>query len=555
MIDFLRHLFSTEGFPPRWQCGTWSEGHGWLHIISDILVFGAYAAIPLGLWYFLVTKKHQVQFSLLLVLFGAFILSCGFTHLIEATLFWQPWYRLSGLMKLVTAGVSWVTVVAMFRVLPRALTLPGLEELNTQLRFEVEQRRQAEAEREKLLTLERAAREEAEHASRMKEDFVATLSHELRTPLNAILGYATLMREEDVGNEELLKKIEVIERNALAQKRLIEDLLDTHRIIAGKLRLDVQSVDLGDLIESALDTLRPSAMSKAVRLVKMARGSEVSVRGDPSRLQQVIWNLINNAIKFTPSGGRVTVALERVNSHVEICVTDTGIGIDPEELATIFERFKQVESSSTRRYGGLGLGLAISKSLVEMHGGSILATSRGLGQGSSFCVSLPLPALHAGERDHPDRRHPLTSPPRSATQAMPAMPRLEGLKLLIIDDDADSRELLKLALSQAGATVQAATCAADALEAAAASPFDVIISDIGMPEMDGLEMMTRLRSNTDARNCQTPAVALTAFAATDDRKRALLAGFDTFLSKPVDPSEVIVVVSRMARHRPAKNDV
>lgn len=549
MLEFLRNLLNTDGFMPRWECGEWTEPHGWLHIVSDLMIFGAYFAIPLALWYFIAIKKHQVPFSLLFVLFGSFILSCGVTHLIDATLFWQPWYRLSGIIKLITALVSWTTVLVLFRLLPRALALPGVEQLNKQLHAEMEQRRQAEDEREKMLISERAAREQAEQAGRMKEEFVATLSHELRTPLNAILGYITLMREEEEGNDELLKKIEVIERNALAQKHLIEDLLDTNRIITGKLRLDVQLVDLGSMIEAALDTLRPQAFSKGVRLGKVTDSSPILVRGDPARLQQVLWNLVNNAIKFTPSGGRVEVVLERVNSHVEVSVSDTGIGIEPDQLANIFERFTQVDSSSTRRYGGLGLGLAISKTLVEMHGGTILAKSPGKGKGATFRVSLPLPALHAETGVALPRRHPHTSTPHSSMPAMPAMPRLDGLKLLVVDDDADSRELLKIALGQAGAEVHAASSAQEALSMAERMPLDVLISDIGMPEMDGLEMIARLRSHATCANRDIPAVALTAFAATEDRKRALLAGFDTFLSKPVDPGEVVAVISRMAKRK------
>jgi signal transduction histidine kinase/CheY-like chemotaxis protein len=545
MIGFLGDLFSTEGFMPRWLCGEWSEAHGWLHIVSDTLVFGAYSAIPVALWYFVVLKKHQVPFSLLFWLFGAFILSCGFTHLIDATLFWKPWYRLSGLMKLVTALVSWATVLAMWRVFPKALSLPGIEELNRKLQAEVVQRRQAEAEREILLASERSSRQEAEHANRMKEEFVATLSHELRTPLNAILGYVSLMREEDGNNAELVKKIEVIERNALSQKRLVEDLLDTNRIITGKLRLDVQSVDLGGVIENALDSLRPQALAKTIRLAKVIEGAPVEVRGDPTRLQQIFWNLVSNAIKFTPAGGRVEVLLERVNSHVEVTVNDSGIGISSEDLARIFERFKQVDSTSARRYGGLGLGLAICKALVEMHGGSIVAKSSGPGQGASFRVALPLPALQ-GDKEQHDRRHPQAAAPASEPTQLP---RLEGLSLLVVDDDADSRDLLKHALSQLGAGVRTVDSAAGALTAADAEEFDVILSDIGMPDMDGLGMITELRRRQTCRNQNVPAVALTAYAATEDRKRALLAGFDTFLSKPVDLGEVVAVVARMAQRK------
>lgn len=542
MLEFLRHLFSTDGFVPRWNCGDWSEGHGWLHVASDTMVFAAYFAIPLGIWYFVALKKHQLPFSLLFVLFGTFILSCGLTHLIDATLFWQPWYRFSGLMKLITALTSWATVIALFRNMPRALALPGIEEMNKNLQAEIAQRQAAECEREALLLAERSARETAEDASRSKDEFVAMLSHELRTPLSAILGYTTLAREEAPPASEIAAHLEVIDRNAQAQKRLIEDLLDTNRIMAGKLRLDVQLMDLGAVVESALDTLRPQAMIKGVRLGKVTDGSAVSVRGDPARMQQIVWNLVSNAIKFTPSGGRIDVRVERVNSHVEVSVEDTGIGIPEEALSSIFDRFKQVDSSSTRRHGGLGLGLAIAKSLVEMHGGSIVAKSLGAGKGSTFRVALPLPAVHT-EAGDTQRRHPHAAPPVKAEAVLPS---LEGVKILAVDDDHDARELLRRMLGQSGATVTVAKSAEEALRAASMQRFDVLISDIGMPDMNGLELISALRTHLEGPNSNIPAVALTAFAAVEDRKSALLAGFDSYLSKPVDLGEVVVVVSRLS---------
>ncbi|TLD69989.1 response regulator [Phragmitibacter flavus] len=545
MLHFFSNLFNTDGFVPRWNCGDWSEGHGWLHVVSDLMVFAAYFAIPLTLWYFIALKKHQVPFTLLFFLFGAFIFFCGVTHLIDATLFWQPWYRLSGLVKLITALVSWTTVIALFRVMPRALALPGMEEMNKRLQAEISQRREAEEERENLLTLERTAREKAEHASRMKEEFVAVLSHELRTPLSAILGYTTLLREQTSADHALSQHLEVIERNALSQKRLIEDLLDTNRIIAGKMRLDVQSMDLGMVVESALDTLRPQAMAKGVRLGKVTDGCTVSLRGDPVRMQQVVWNLVSNAIKFTPSGGRIDVRLERVNSHVEITIEDTGIGIPEDDLTSIFDRFTQVDSSSTRRHGGLGLGLAIAKTLVELHGGSVVAKSPGVGKGSTFRVALPLPALDT-ESGESHRRHPHARP---SSKGEADLPSLSGLKLLAVDDDQDARELLRWGLGQYGAEVIVAGSAEEALALAKAEKFDVLISDIGMPGMDGLEMITLLRGQTDGQNSDIPAVALTAFAAVEDRKGALVAGFDNYLSKPVDLGEVVVVVSRLLRRR------
>ena len=397
----------------------------------------------------------------------------------------------------------------------------------------------------RLLESERAARAEAERASRMKDEFLATLSHELRTPLGAILGWAHLMRARPPTPEDLAKGLETIERNARVQTQLIEDLLDMSRITSGKLRLDIQPVMPTTFIEPALETVRPAAEAKGIRLQRVLDEDAGPVSGDPARLQQVIWNLVNNALKFTPRGGRVQIVLARVNSHVEISVTDNGAGIDPRFLEHVFERFRQADSTTTRTHGGLGLGLSIVKHLVELHGGIVRAESEGEGKGATFRVHLPLAAVHKSAPQDA-RAHPRSSP-----VAMDFKPvDLKGIRVLVVDDQPDACDLVSRVLGGCGAEVSTASSAREALEALEATPPDVLVSDIGMPEMDGYELIRRIRALDPSRGGRTPAIAMTAFARSEDRTRALHAGFQVHVAKPVEPSELIATVaSVVARDR------
>ncbi|MEO5717520.1 MAG: PAS domain-containing protein, partial [Chthoniobacterales bacterium] len=397
----------------------------------------------------------------------------------------------------------------------------------------------AEEQREGLLAAERAARAEAEHVGRMKDEFLATLSHELRTPLNAIFGWTQLIKSGGDERELVAEGIEVIDRNVRVQTQLIEDLLDMSRVISGKLRLDVQHLDPSTSINAAIETVMPAAEAKGIRIEKILDPSAGPISGDPSRLQQIIWNLLSNAIKFTRRGGKVQVRLERVNSQVEITVADTGQGISPEFLPYVFDRFRQADASTNRQHGGLGLGLAIAKQLVELHGGSIQAESAGKDQGTSFVVSLPIKVMHA-HVDPAERRHP-----RAESEALPYQKctDLADLKVLVVDDERDARELLRRMLENCEAEVVLAASAAEALSLLNEHAPDVLISDIGMAEIDGYEFLKKLRRQESAQSRKTPAIALTAFARSEDRTRALLAGFSAHVSKPVEPAELVATIA------------
>jgi PAS domain S-box-containing protein len=404
----------------------------------------------------------------------------------------------------------------------------------------------AAREREALLEAERAARAESERVSLMKDEFLATLSHELRTPLNAILGWAQILRSRERPDAELGEGLEVIERNTRVQAQLIEDLLDMSRIISGKLRLDVQRVDLQDVVRAAVASVRHSAEAKAIRLQVVLDPAAGPVRADPDRLQQCFWNLLSNAIKFTPRGGRIQVSLERVNSHLEVCVVDTGQGIKPEFLPHVFERFRQADGSTTRRHGGLGLGLSIVKHLVELHGGSVRAKSPGEGQGATFCIELPLMVVHPAGPDSPPREHPRGGGRESGEVDHPS---LDGVSVLVVDDEPDARHLIRRVLEACGARVIVASTADEGLAAVRAERPDMIVSDIGMPDEDGYDFIRKVRALPAAHGGRTPAAALTAFARAEDRTRALRAGYQTHVAKPVEPTELTAVVASLAAAR------
>jgi signal transduction histidine kinase/ActR/RegA family two-component response regulator len=397
-------------------------------------------------------------------------------------------------------------------------------------------------ETRRLYESERAARASAERMSEMKDEFLATLSHELRTPLSAILGWAQILRRRPMAPPELQRALETIERNARVQAQLIEDLLDMSRITSGKLRLEIQPLEPAAVIEAALDTVRPAAEAKGIRLEKLLDPDAGPISGDPHRLQQVAWNLLSNAIKFTPRGGKVQVLLERVNSHIEISVADTGIGIQPEFLTQVFDRFLQADASTTRRYGGLGLGLSIVRHLVELHGGTVTVKSAGENRGATFTVQLPLTVVHRRSTDEL-RLHPRT--PKD-TQADYKPADLSGVKVLVVDDEPDARELIRSVLEECNATVLAAASATEALELAERERPELLLSDIGMPGIDGYELLKRVRALGADSGGRVAAIALTAFARSEDRTRALRAGFMAHISKPVEPAELVATVASVA---------
>jgi PAS domain S-box-containing protein len=394
------------------------------------------------------------------------------------------------------------------------------------------------AERELFLESERAARSTAERLSHMKDEFLATLSHELRTPINAIQGWATLLRERKNSPADHARGLETIERNARIQAQIVNDLLDMSRIISGKVQLEVQPLYLHEVINNSIDAVSQSAVAKNIRIQPMLDTGIGLVRGDPNRLQQVLWNLLSNAIKFTPKDGRVQVVLERVNSHVEICIEDTGIGIRPDFLPYVFDRFRQADSGTTRRHGGLGLGLSIVKNLVELHGGTVRVKSPGENQGSTFIVSLPISYVRGSARE-------TTARPGGFGDVAEAieLPELRNIRVLIIDDEADGRTLVAHILQDRGASPVCISSAEEALEALGREHFDVLLSDIGMPNMDGYQLIREVRRLDKSRTKPIPAIAITAYARPEDRQRSLLAGFHMHLSKPIEPRELIASIA------------
>lgn len=540
----LGWLFDTRGYMPHGHCYLWQVDTLWLNVGGDLLIGTSYFAIPVILYLFVRERRRELPFWWIPLLFAAFILLCGLTHFFDIFTVWNPEYRMEGALKVATGVVSAATAVALLRVMPSAMRL----QTPTQLQREVEERTAAlaranerlrgeEEQRARLLESEQSARAEAERANRSKDEFLAMLSHELRTPLGAIMSWSHVLATEPHRPESVKRAAAIIDRNTRAQVQLISDLLDMSRISAGKLRLDVQPLELSQLVDAAIETVRPAAEAKSIRIQKILEPLGEPLLGDPGRLQQVVWNLLSNAIKFTPKGGRVQVALARVNSHLELTVSDTGQGIAAEVLPYVFQRFRQGDGSLAREHSGLGLGLAIVKELVELHGGRVRAESDGVGRGSLFRVELPLAAVRpveAAERVHPRA----VSLEATATE----LPRLDGIAVLLVDDHRDAVEAIAHVLTNAGASVTVATSADEALSALDRARPDVVLSDIGMPHGDGYGLIRAVRE----RWGRIPAAALTAFARSEDRSAALLAGFDAHLAKPVEVRELLATVTALS---------
>jgi PAS domain S-box-containing protein len=424
-----------------------------------------------------------------------------------------------------TSGGRIVGVVLVFR------------DVTERRRSEIE-KQEAAVERERLLGRERAARAEAEQANHTKDEFVAMVSHELRTPLNAILGWTEVLRTKPHDAAALHHGLAVIARNTRSQAQLISDLLDMSRIVGGKLYLDVENVSITDLITTSVESIEPAAADKKVEIRRRLSDEDLHTLGDPARLQQVFWNLLSNAVKFTPEGGSVEVAAHRVNGTVEIVVSDTGIGVRSEHLGSIFERFRQSTSTTTRRYGGLGLGLSIAKHLVELHGGAISVFSAGANQGARFTVTLPVRVMKTAEAKPASEDSPTLDQSDRIT--------LGNIKVLLVEDQADTREIVREILESHGAQVFVAASAAHALAQVDGIGPDLLLSDIGLPDMDGYELVAEIRRRTDALS-KIPAIALTAFARSEDRARAMRAGYQTHLAKPVEPAELLITVASFCR--------
>jgi signal transduction histidine kinase/ActR/RegA family two-component response regulator len=420
------------------------------------------------------------------------------------------------------------------------------------INMDMTDRKQAEAERERLLAEEKRLREAAEAATLAKDEFLAVVSHEMRSPLNAVLGYARLARAKSHDAAAVARNCEVIERHARMQQKLIEDLLDTARVISGKLRLDVAPADLRLVLEEAVEVMRPAAEAKQIELATRFGRTPKQLLCDAARLRQVVWNLLQNAIKFTPEGGRVELRMRRAGQRIRLIVSDTGCGIAPDFLPAVFDRFSQGDMSRTRRHGGLGLGLALARQLVEMHGGTIEAVSEGAGKGATFTVTLPLGAPQVASDPQPAQPIAEIS---AGPEAIPLkdLPRLDGVRVLVVDDQDEARLMIAQSLGERGAVVTAAASGREALALIEGAAFDALVCDIAMPEMDGYEVIGRLRALGASPELsylsRLPAIAMTALARPEDRMQSLTAGFQMHVAKPVELAELIMVVAALIRDR------
>ena len=419
-------------------------------------------------------------------------------------------------------------------------TLTIIEDVTERVAREAELQAQLE-DRSRLLSNEKQARNEAERANRLKDEFLATVSHELRNPLNAIMGWAHMMRVGTLTPANVERAVETIYRNAKSQSQLVADLLDVSRIISGKLLLDMRAVDLIYIVNAAIDSIRPAADAKGIKLQTILDPSAGPILGDADRLQQIVWNLLTNAVKFTPKGGRIQVQVQRSDAHVEVVVTDTGIGIKKEFLPHVFDRFRQADPSTTRIHGGLGLGLSIVHQLVGLHGGNVSVQSEGEGKGATFTINLPF--VGAVSDHHDAEPVPVHSEEITTLEGLPS---LEGLKVLVVDDEADTRELIREVLKECGSEVVVCASVEEALVALEEHKPDILISDLGMPDEDGYSLISKIRALPSDRGGHIPAAALTAYARTEDRLRVLRSGFQFHLPKPVDSAELVTVVASLA---------
>jgi NO-binding membrane sensor protein with MHYT domain/CheY-like chemotaxis protein len=533
----------------------------WLFALSVLIAVGASA---LALWIAFRLRHNTPRIWLprlgAAIVMGAAIVGMHYTGMAAAS-FPAGSVCMAARAGVQHEGLATLVVIASFGVLGLAL-LASLFEARMEAGARILAVTEATAvEREALLAREREARDEAERLSAMKDEFLATLSHELRTPLNAMLGWAGML-QRGVRDEATLKRgLEAIERNARAQGQLIEDLLDMSRIVAGTVRLDVRLLEPARVIEAALATVHPAVLAKRIEL-RCDLPDVGEVRGDPGRLQQVMWNLLSNAVKFTPAGGKVEVAVAREGGAAAIRVVDSGIGIAPDFLPYVFDRFRQQDASITRKHGGLGLGLSIVKQLVELHGGTIAVDSAGTGLGAVFTVRLPLAEPHA-RASAPGHQAPVRAGAdahadvdqnaddgASALREAPAVD-LSGVKVLLVDDAADTLDVLDQILRHSGAAVVCAGTALQALDLLEREQPDVVVSDIGMPEVDGLEMVRRIRRRPAAGGA-LPVIALTALTRQDDRNKAFQAGFTDYLAKPVDPDALVAAIARAVQRRAAR---
>jgi signal transduction histidine kinase len=578
MTDFFSKLFDASDYPARWHCGRWTAGVGWLHIVSDLAIFAAYAAIPCLLIYFVRKRRGEVPLAPVFWLFAAFILCCGIGHLLEAGIFWYPAYRLAGAWKLLTALVSWATVVALVRLAPQAIALPSLARRNEGLEREVQKRTRIEKKQlsliaelasaqakleEQAVELEsqnrslQAANTRADAANLAKTQFLANMSHEIRTPMTAILGFADLLREQCGDRPTAVQSLDVIRRNGEHLLEVINDVLDLSKIESGRMLVEKIECSPAEIALEVHSLLNLRAQEKGLLFeVQLDPGLPRSIRTDPTRLRQILLNLASNAIKFTPRGSVVLALGPKAGDPrtLELAVRDTGIGLSPEQLAGLFQPFTQADATTTRNFGGSGLGLAISQRLAQLLGGTLSAESQ-LEVGSTFRLLLdleptsnesgPPPAelLRAGL---PQPLEPAGESPEEERAA--ESESLVGCRVLLAEDGPDNQRLFALVLRHAGALVTLVDNGRAAVDAAMAAlhagrPFQVILMDMQMPQLDGFEATRLLRS----RGYRLPIVALTAHALDSEREKCRVAGCDEFAAKPIDQQRLLALVARHAR--------
>jgi signal transduction histidine kinase len=508
IIDFFNRMLGTESWPARWYCGRWTEFHGWLYIISDFLIWAAYFAIPIILLTF-ITKKKDVPLPRVFWLFGAFILLCGLTHLMDAIIFWWPAYRLSAFIRLLTSIVSWLTLFSLIKVLPQALALKTSQE------FEQELLKRKEVEESLRLAIQRA--EESEKAKQM---FLANMSHEIRTPMNAIIGFATLLEESGLTSKqkEWIMPIKYSGDNLL---RIINDILDFSKIEAGRLELDERELNIRKLVKSCVDTFRPKAKEKKLKLdFLIDEKIPKLVKGDQLRINQILLNLLSNAIKFTPQGSvYLHIGLNGIQkgiADIQFSVSDTGIGIPKEKHSTIFESFSQASNSITNTYGGTGLGLSISQKLVELQGGKMKMESIE-GSGSVFSFNIPLNII--------EERHDV----QENYTTVHSKEQLSSIKVLLVEDNELNQHIAKLVLEKYHIQVDIADDGKIAIEKLTKEKYDVVLMDIQMPVMNGYETTQFIRNKM---SLNIPIIAMTAHAFKEERDRCYAAGMNDYLSKP-----------------------
>ena len=531
----------TTGFMPHGHCYLWRPPLVALHVSTDVLIGVSYVVIAFTLAFFVFRARSRLPFHWMFLAFGTFIIACGATHFMEVWTLWWPDYWTAGSVKALTAVASVATAIALPPLVPRALTLLDAERISEERRVALDERSRLLAEARTATAAAEAARRQAEEANRTKDHFLAIVSHELRTPLSPILAWARLLRTRPEARVDLEQALAAIERAARTQAQIVDDLLDVSRIVTGKLDFEASPLELRPVIEAAVETVRPAAEAKGVTIETALDADAGIVAGDPQRLQQVVWNLVGNAVKFTPGGGRVTVLLQRAGDRVELTVADTGCGVAADKLPHLFERFWQADLSPSRAHGGLGLGLSIARHIVELHGGSITAHSDGVGRGTVMRVELPArPSL---DLDGAWRGRPVADADATAATTAGGATRLDGRRVLVVEDDPDTAQTIEVLLRLHGADVRVAVSARTGAAVVEAWRPDLVLSDIGMPGEDGFAFLDLVRALDPQRGGGVPVVALTAFARPEDRARVLASGFARHVVKPVDPEQLMAVVA------------